>query len=494
MIELPEDIYSAQQVREVDYTAIDRFKISAYELMCRAGTAALECVQRRWPDISRLTILCGAGNNAGDGYVLARLAAASGIDVRVIAVSEPDRLTGAAATAWDDWLAASGTIESLPGAPSFGNDVIVDGLLGTGLDRDLDGVYLDAVTAINAVPNPVLALDIPTGLQADTGMPLGAAVIADTTATFVGLKTGLFLGRAPDYCGALEFAGLGIPREAYEDQPPALQRLSLRALRQALPPRRPSSHKGAHGSLLLVGGSPGMSGAIILAAEAALRAGAGLVRVATHHDSAAVVVASRPEIMSQGVDNAADLDPLIAAADAVVVGPGLGQSEWARALMERLLASDLPMVLDADGLNLLAEHPVQRGNWILTPHPGEAARLLHRDVSAVQADRLQAVRDLAERYRGDVVLKGAGSLIAGPGTTPVAVCDRGNPGMASAGMGDVLAGIIGGLSVQIADKALALRVGVLIHALAGDSAVTGGQRGLLARDLMPYIRRWANPA
>lgn len=494
MVELPEEIYAAEQVRELDRAALDCLDISAYELMCRAGTAALECVQRRWPQTSRLSIFCGAGNNAGDGYVLARLAAASGIDVRVIAVTLPDRLTGAAATAWNDFASAGGKVESLPDELSFADDVIVDGLLGTGLDRDLRGAYLTVVTAINAAPNPVLALDIPTGLHADTGMPSGVAVHADVTMTFVGLKAGLFLGLAPDYCGTLEFSDLEIPLEAYGQQRPVLERLSLRTLHEALPSRRPSSHKGAHGSLLLVGGSPGMAGAILLAAEGALRAGAGLVRVATHRDSAAAMVAARPEIMSQGVDAPADLEPLIATADAAVLGPGLGQSAWAGGLMERLLASDLPIVLDADGLNLLAEHPGQRGNWILTPHPGEAARLLHRDVAAIQADRLQAVLDLVDRYQGSVVLKGAGSLIASPGDSPVAVCDHGNPGMATAGMGDVLAGIIGALRVQTADELVALRAGVLLHALAGDAAVTDGQRGLLARDLMPHIRRWANPA
>ncbi|MEE8094396.1 MAG: NAD(P)H-hydrate dehydratase [Gammaproteobacteria bacterium] len=493
MLDLPEEVYSAQHVREFDRAAIEALDISAYELMCRAGEAALQCLESHWPQIRRLTIFCGAGNNAGDGYVLARLAARGGFDIRVIAVTPPDGLSGAAASAWEEFSAGGGEVEPLSAELSLADDVIVDGLLGTGLDRDLDGAFMTAVTAINTASNPVLALDIPTGLHADTGMPMGAAVHADVTITFVGLKSGLFLGRAPDYRGVVEFAGLGIPEEVYAQHPAALELLGSHTLRAALPPRRPSTHKGSHGNLLLVGGSPGMAGAIRLAAEAALRAGAGLVRVATHADCAASVIAGRPEIMCQALTEPAELDALIDVSDAVVVGPGLGRSDWARHLLERLLATELPMVLDADGLNMLAEQPRPRGNWILTPHPGEAARLLQSSVEAIQSDRLQAARDLVERYQGVVILKGAGSLVASPDELPVAVCDRGNPGMATAGMGDVLAGIVGALWVQKVHARLAAQAAVLLHALAGDAAVTDGQRGLMARDLMPHIRRWANP-
>lgn len=494
MFELPAEIYSAQQVRDLDRIAIDSLEIPAYELMCRAGEAALHSLTSHWPQTRRLAIFCGAGNNAGDGYVLGRLAARGGFDVRVIAVVPTEQLSGAAALAWEEFSADGGKIEAYATDLSLADEVIVDGVLGTGLDRDLDGALLASVVAMNAAPNPVLALDIPTGLHADTGMPMGAAVHAEVTITFVGLKAGLFLGLAPDYRGVLEFAGLGIPDELYGRHAAALELLGTGALREALPPRRPSTHKGTHGSLLLVGGSPGMAGAIRLAAEAALRAGAGLVRVATHPDCAAAVIAGRPEIMCQGLTDPAGLDALIEAADGVVLGPGLGRSDWGRRMMERFLATELPMVLDADGLNLLAEQPRPRGNWVLTPHPGEAARLLQCSVELVQSDRLQAVLSLVDRYQGVVILKGAGSLVASPGETVVAVCDRGNPGMATAGMGDVLAGIVGALLVQTADRRLAARAGVLLHALAGDAAVTDGQRGLLARDLMPHIRRWANPS
>jgi NAD(P)H-hydrate epimerase len=215
------------------------------------------------------------------------------------------------------------------------------------------------------------------------------------------------------------------------------------------------------------------------------------VYVATHPQSVAIVAAGRPEVMCHAVAGVADLEPLLERADAVVIGPGLGQDEWARALLQRVLAAPLPLVVDADGLNLLAAAPVKRGNWIVTPHPGEAARLLGRTTTDVQLDRLGAVRTLVERYAGVAVLKGACTLVAAD-TEQVRVCDRGNPGMAAAGMGDVLSGVIGGVLVQHPELARAAHASVLLHALAGDSAAAAGERGLAAGDLLAEIRRWAN--
>lgn len=493
MIELPNEIFTGAQVRELDRTAIEVFGIPSYELMCRAGQAALECLQRHWPGAHELTIVCGAGNNAGDGYVVARLAAARGSSVRVVALVAPDRLKGDALRAYEDFAATGGVAEVVDGAPSLEGDVIVDALLGTGLDRAVEGRFADAIAAMNAAAAPVLALDIPSGLHADTGLPLGTSVSADVTITFVGLKQGFYLGEGMDRSGWLEFAGLGIPAQARADAAASLRRLDTSCLRAALPPRRRSAHKGAHGSVLLVGGAPGMSGAIRLAAEAALRAGAGLVRVASHAQSAAVVTAGRPEIMCHAVAGPEELAPLLEQSDVIVLGPGLGRSDWAHALWQASLEASLPLVIDADGLNALAEAPCKRDDWILTPHPGEAGRLLGSDSRSVQADRLGAVRALVERYGGVAVLKGAGSLVAAAGETSVSVCDRGNPGMATAGMGDVLSGILGALLAQGASSRTAAEAGVYIHAAAGDEAAGSGERGLLAGDLMALIRKWANP-
>ena len=488
------EIYTAEQVRMLDKVAIEALRIPGYELMCRAGEAALGALQQHWPQARTLAVLCGAGNNAGDGYVVARLANRRGFRARVIAVVPPERLSGDAAHAWKECQSDGLDAEAFVQDTVLTEDVIVDGLLGTGLDRDLTGDFLAAVTAINRANRPVLALDVPTGLHADTGLALGAAVQADVTVTFVGLKQGLFLGAAPDYTGSLEFSDLAIPPEACEGVEAGLERLTSQAIEQALPRRRPTTHKGSNGSLLLVGGAPGMAGAIRLAAEAALRAGAGLVRVATHPESVASVMAGRAEVMCQGVSDPAELLPLLGSSDAVVLGPGLGHSAWAKGLWEAVLASELPLVVDADGLNLLAGDPRDRGGWILTPHPGEAARLLQTEIAAIQGDRLAAVTELAQRYQGVVVLKGAGSLVAVANEARVGLCDRGNPGMATAGMGDVLAGILGAVLVQTGGLGETARAGVLIHAAAGDNAARPGERGMMAGDLMPHIRRWVNPA
>ena len=493
MIELPEEIYSVQQVRELDLGAIDRLGITGYELMCRAGEAAYNVLESHWPSTPALTIFCGAGNNAGDGYVLARVAAEAGRAVRVIAVTSPDQLSGAAETAWAAYRDTGRTVEAFSKEASIGDGVVVDALLGTGLVRDLSGLYLDAVTCVNAANRPVLSLDIPTGLDADSGLVTGAAVRADVTVSFVGLKAGQFLGFAPDYCGELVFAGLEIPDEVYASHPPILKLLTSATLRQAFPPRLPSAHKGSNGSVLLVGGGPGMPGAIRLAAEAALRAGAGIVRVATHSDSATPIVAGRPEIICRAVNKPLELEPLLEQSDAVVLGPGLGTSVWGQRLAERVLACDLAVIVDADGLNWLAEHPCQRDNWVLTPHPGEAARLAGCRTVEIQAGRLEAAKGLAEQFSATVVLKGAGTIVATPNDAPPSLCNRGNAGMATAGMGDVLAGVIGAIAVQSGDLPLSARAGVLLHALAGDAAVTPGERGLIAGDLMPHLRRLANP-
>ncbi len=492
--DLPQRVYSVADVRELDRAAASRAGLASYELMCRAGAAAFATVRRRWPDARSLVVVCGAGNNAGDGFVLARLAAAEGFAVRALALVSADKLKGDAHRAAGDCAAAGVTVERFSPDAVRRADVLVDALLGTGVDRDVTGAFAAAIETLNSAGAPVLALDVPSGLDADSGWPHGSAVHATVTVTFVGLKQGLFLGRAIDFVGALEFAGLGVPAALTAERTPALERLSMADLAAVVPRRARSAHKGTNGTLLLVGGGPGMAGAIRLAAEAALRVGAGLVYVATHPDNVTAVLAGRPEIICRGVDSTGPLDELIEAADAAVLGPGLGQTPWARALHAHVLTSALPLVVDADGLNLLALEPTSRRDWALTPHPGEAARLLGSDATAIQRDRRASVRELARRFGAVAVLKGAHSLVALPDTEPPRVCDRGNPGMATAGMGDVLAGVIGGLLVQSRDLAASVRAGVLLHALAGDVAARDGERGMVASDLLAQLRTCANPS
>lgn len=459
--------------------------------MTRAGAAAVREARQRYPDAARWQVICGAGNNGGDGYVVARLAALDGIVVSVLTLVDPDHLTGDAATAWGDFVAQGGVVTPWEGELDAQADLLVDGILGSGLERDVGGEFAAAVAAINEHSAPVLALDIPTGIHGDSGAVLGTAVLADMTVTFVGLKSGLFLGDAPAFCGIVRFAGLEIPDSYRDGIKPAYRRIDDSSLAAVLQPRGRGSHKGDFGHLLLVGGGEGMPGAIRLAAEAALRTGAGRVSVATHPSHAAMLVATRPELMSHAVASAEDLEPLLEKADVIAFGPGLGQSEWAKGLYRCVAAATQPSVWDADALNLLALAPESSGNRVITPHPGEAATLLGSSTVQVQADRPAALAALAEKYGGTAVLKGAGSLVSTDSVPYLST--SGNPGMASPGMGDVLTGVIASLLGQGLGAEMAAAAGVEVHARAGDRAAVAGERGMLASDLMTELRAVLNP-
>jgi NAD(P)H-hydrate epimerase len=488
---LPVEVHSAAQVRAMDRHAIEVAGIPGYTLMQRAGAAALECLRRAWPDARRIAIVCGAGNNGGDGYVLARLAQATGLGVSVAALVDPSRLSGDAAKAFADFTAAGGRPQPYSPQALAGCALVVDALLGTGLDRPVAGALRDCIGAVNASGLPVLALDVPSGLDADSGHARGAAIVATRTITFVGLKTGLFLGEAREFTGALEFAGLGVPATARRGMTPVLRRMETGLLAAALPKRRRGAHKGDNGRVLVVGGHA-MAGAARLAGEAALRAGAGLVAVATTAAAATAIVGRRPELICHAVTTAARLRPLLAAADSVAIGPGLGLDRRAKLLLEGALAARKPCVVDADALTLAAKHPRRRDRWILTPHAGEAARLLRSTTAVVQRDRLAALGAIEKRYGGICVLKGAGTLVSSA-TGPPWICDRGNPGMATAGAGDVLTGVIAALLAGGANPELAAAAGVLLHAIAGDRAAVPGERGVIAGDLIAELRRAAQP-
>jgi NAD(P)H-hydrate epimerase len=371
-------------------------------------------------------------------------------------------------------------------------ELVVDALLGTGLSSAVRAETAEIIEAINAAGRPVFALDVPSGLDSDRGLPLGSAVRATGTVSFVGLKTGLFVGEGPDYAGAVFFDDLEISAPATPEFTPRLERIVDAEVAQALPPRARAANKGDFGHVLIVGSGVGMPGATRLAGEACLRVGAGLVTVAMAPDNLAAIAAGCPELICHPVAKAHDLSEALQRADVVAIGPGLGRTDWARALFDCVLGSDKPLVVDADALNLLAQAPRQSPRWILTPHPGEAGRLLGTSAGAVQTDRLRALDALTERYGGTVVLKGAGTLVGTKGAVP-GICERGNPGMATPGAGDVLTGAIAGILAQCPDPARAARVGVWVHAMAGDSAArSGGERGLIASDIARELRTWVN--
>lgn len=483
-------VYSVADVRAIDRRTIDG-GVGSFELMKRAAHFALDIALEEFSNARRWLVLCGSGNNAGDGYVLANLASAIGKSVEVLYVTPPETLTGDAHRAWDEAVKAGVTVSPFNHELDERADLIVDALLGSGLNRAIDGDYAGAVAAISLHPAKCLALDIPTGIHGDSGMKMGIAVQADVTTTFVGRKAGLYFNDGLAHAGRVYFSDLGAPPEAFDSIVPLMEFILPALARDALPARQRDAHKGDFGHVLIVAGGRGMPGAARLAAEAALRAGAGRVSVATHPDNASIIPASRPELMCHGV-NADGIGALLSKATVVALGPGLGSDEWARAVYAVARKATVPMVVDADGLNLLAERPDENKQRILTPHPGEAARLLGGSAASVQRDRLAAVTALRKKYGGCVVLKGHGTLISRRNQPPL-MCTAGNPGMATAGMGDVLTGIVAAMVAQGLPLETAAAVAVDLHASAADAAAAFGERGMLASDVLEELRPWVNP-
>jgi NAD(P)H-hydrate epimerase len=487
-------LYSVAQVRAFDAHAITVLGIPGITLMERAGEAALRVLRERWPAARRIAIACGGGNNGGDGYVLGARARAAGLEVTLLALVDPGQLRGDARLAADRYLAGRGSVQAFAAAALSGADLLVDALLGTGLREPPRGEFAAAIATLNGSGLPILALDLPSGLDGDSGHAQGTAVRAEATVTFVARKLGLYLEEGPDYAGQIYLDDLGVSRPQDGTALPALELLAKAEIARALPPRQRAAHKGDFGRVLIIAGGPGMAGAARLAGEGALRCGAGLVTVATAPENVAAIVAGRPELICHAVRGAEDLEPLLAAATVVAIGPGLGTGHWSRVLLDAVLGVAKPLVIDADAINLLAatdRNPPPLS--VLTPHPGEAARLLETTTGLIQADRRAALARLVELTSAVVVLKGAGSLVGAPDRTP-ALCADGNAGMAAPGMGDVLTGAIAAILAQCADPWRAARVGVLAHALAGDEVASGaGQRGMLALEVAAALRRWVNP-
>lgn len=443
-----------------------------------------------------MTVFCGGGNNAGDGYVIARLALDAGWSVRLSALQAVDQLSGAAHNAAVAFQTQGGVVEAFADDSQLHADVVVDALLGTGVDRNVEGVFSAAIDTINTYRQAgcrVVAVDVPSGLDAGTGAIHGTVVHADLSPTFIGLKLGLLTAQGPATAGIIAFDDLRAPPEIGAGVQPLASRISAADLKTHLTPRSRTAHKNHGGHLLCVGGNRGMGGAIRLTAEAGLRTGSGLVSVACHPDHAAVMSQARPELMALGVDDPSAEQTLIDRADVVVLGPGLGTDGWAEERYQAAIQSERPLLIDADALNRLSHDPIARGRWILTPHPGEAARLLDCTKQAIERDRPTAVRMLAERYNCVAILKGAGTLVACG--DQIAVNTTGNPGMAVGGMGDLLAGVIASLWGQGLSAFDAARAGVRIHGAAADAAAAdAGERGLLPSDLFAYIRATVNPS
>jgi len=511
---LPRKLYRAEQVRKLDQIAIEEFAISGLTLMRTAGAVAFNALMERWPQTRHLQIFTGSGNNAGDGYIVAGLACEQGISAEIVFLADPEKLQGDALEAYQwanqfklkltdfaDFDSSSETGHAYP--------VIVDSLFGTGLDREVQGDYKLAIDYINSCRLPVLAIDIPSGLSADTGQSLGATVLADLTVTFIGMKQGLLTNQGRDFIGEILYHDLDVPDAVFtvDSAPqPSAVRIDINYASKFLLPREKSSHKGSHGHVLVIGGDSGFGGAAIMAAEAAQRTGAGLVSVVTRSAHRPAFLARAPEIMVAGTeDEGLDIGSLLDKANVIVIGPGLGRGVWSQKLMQHALAAqisnNIPLVIDADALHLLAERlqqgsNIKRDNWILTPHPGEAAALLNCSTEDIQQDRFEAVSKLNSIWGGACLLKGSGSLICTleDEQQKLYLSSEGNAGMASGGMGDVLSGIVGSLVAQGLSLQQSLCCGVCIHGEAADlSMEAGGQRGMAATDLLPFIRQLVNP-
>lgn len=510
----PYTLYTADKTRCLEGEILASSSLSGLNLMHRAANCALKTLGECWPNTKKLHIFCGGGNNGGDGYTMAALAAKRGLQVTAWQLSEnnteePYRYAlqeGVDVVPFSEeaWHAAVEQDTNL--LPT----VIVDALLGIGSKGALKGGIKQAVGFINRLAYPVLSVDIPTGINTDTGAFLGAddilcdkqAVRADATISFIVPKIGTFVGDGRNHAGKLFFDDLGAFEEAHSPDKPmhaAAHIIDHKAFLSLLPKRALDSHKGSSGHVLVIGGDIGFGGAPLMAAQMAARAGAGLVGVATQAINVPAIITRQPELMAVGVDNGQVLSPLLNKPTVFVVGPGLGQSAWSEQLLYHALKGlqqGKKVLIDADALNLLAldklclpkPQSTLSANWVLTPHPGEAARLLKMTIADIQADRIAAVKALHHKYGGTIVLKGAGTLVL-THDERLFVCNAGNPGMATGGMGDVLSGLIGSLAAQGLAGSDAACLGVVLHAMAGDLAVAeSGMRGLLATDLIPYVR------
>lgn len=495
---LPEALYSADSVRAMDHYLIDQQGVDGFELMQSAARSAFRQLIKHWPAPGPIVVFCGAGNNGGDGYLIAANAQRYGLTAECIAVAPIEKLQGDALKALNKARADGVLIAELDQLKDgevarklSSAGLVVDALLGTGVTGAPREPFAGIIRQVNKAALPVLAVDLPSGLDATTGSASGEVIRAELTVTFIGAKAGLYTGVGVGVCGKVVFEALDTGHDQTESgEQPIATLHSWQDCRHWLPVRPLNAHKGHFGHVLIVAGDHGFGGAGIMAAEAASRAGAGLVSLATRPEHVTAALARCPSLMVQGVTHGSELRGLLAKADVVVCGPGLGQSAWGQQMLQQVLASGKPRVLDADALNLMAARaPEPADNHILTPHPGEAARLLGCGIPEIEADRLAAACRIQEVWGGVVLLKGAGTVVASGCGVP-SVIAGGNPGMATGGMGDVLSGVIGALLGQINEPERVTVMAAALHLAAADaSARRLGYMGLMPADVIEAMPR-----
>ncbi|MBN2646379.1 MAG: NAD(P)H-hydrate dehydratase [Thiotrichales bacterium] len=494
----PRRLLTAEQSRQLDEWAQNQAGLPGLLLMKRAAWHAWQCAQQQFPSCQEVDILCGSGNNGGDGFALAQWALLSGKTVRIWLASPPDTLQGDAKICFQEAYALGLRPQLLEHFNPKPQALLVDALFGTGLNRPLSSEHQQQFAELNRLNLPVLALDSPSGLDCSNGHPLGVVLKARHTCSFLGEKLGHFSGQGPDYCGQIHFFDLGCPADLTEQFTQAVTVHGLAHWHNHFPASSAADHKGRTGTNLLIGGQTAMQGALQIAASGALHSGAGLVFTYQPHPS---YTGLQPEIQYRG-GQGDELIALIPKANAIAIGPGLGQDSWAQQSLRHVLqhSAGQTLVFDADALNLLAKWPnaelecerqrkrQQQNHWILTPHPLEAARLLDCTTEQIQVNRVASVKRLAQKFDAIVILKGNGSLISNG--TDVELCPLGNPGMAVGGMGDLLAGIICALSAKGMSGYEAACLAVYLHAQAADElAEVCGQSGVLPSAMLPFLSK-----
>ena len=481
-------LYPAEVIRTLDRRYVQEYDTSGLKLMGKAARSVLAFIESEMPNAERAQVFCGSGNNAGDGFLIAALLADRGWSVEVFLVGDSAKLGSDAAAAMNICRDSAAMLTRVDGreveALLIDSDaLIVDALLGLGVSGPVRPAYQSVIAAINSANARVIAVDVPSGLNPDTGVADVFCIRATATVTFIARKIGLYSQDGSEVSGQIVFDDLGLPEPLIEHFDEAVVSTLVAS---PLPPRPNRSHKGHLGRVLIVGGNLGMGGAALLAAEAALRSGAGLVSVVTRGDHLSGFLARCPELMVRAATDETDLKDAMDQASAIVIGPGLGQDDWALNLFDQVMASEKPLVIDADALNLVSRFGLTHPRTVMTPHPLEAARLIGQE--RVNEDRLGTLKALIHRYGSVAVLKGHGTLV-GDGTR-TALNRSGNPGMATAGMGDVLSGVIGSLIAQGFTLWDAATLGVAHHGSAADTAVSKtGEAGLLASDVVSGIGR-----
>ncbi len=506
-------VATAEEMQELDRKAIETYRIPGIVLMENARRGAAEVISKTFPDLlkKKIAIIAGKGNNGGDGFVIARYLLNNGISVRIYLLTDPKGLRGDAETNFNVFHRMKGEVISVPSSKDYIKvkkdlerfDILVDGIFGTGLDAEVRGYYREVIDHLNTLQKPIVAIDIPSGLDANAGKPLGAAIRASLTVTFGLPKIGLLIPPGIDYAGEVKVIDIGIPKRLVEEEKIPTYLLEKEEIQKWLSiPRNPDTHKGDYGHLLVIAGSVGKTGAAAMACQAALRMGAGLVTLAIPKSLNGIMETKLTEVMTEPLPETpkqtlslraySTIVRLCENKRAVVIGPGLGTYKETQLLVLKLIRTlDLPIVLDADGITALTIQaktlPVANRLLVLTPHPGEMAKLVRSQVKEVLEDRVQLSRNFSQAQHVHLVLKGHPSLISTP-KGEIFINPTGNPGMASAGAGDVLTGMIGGLICQGFDILPSLQIAVYLHGLAGDEgAKEMGEKSLIASDIIERI-------